>query len=392
VKLQAIRIRRNPWLTALSAAPFALIPVLVALSLVTGAPWIVGIPYLFVLGLVTFFRAWQTKPRAIHDAVDVEVEGGELRIDRLRVPRGRVARAELLPRRPNAIVRVGLRRRPDEELVLDDDDAARDLLRALGFDASQTTATYRLRSLALVRYRWAPLLLIPLIMLATALHVPAAALVLPVTLLLILPLFLVTGKLVVGVDGVLVRWLWIREFIASRDIVRVGQFDLGSRRNNVRGVELTTAKRTIRLPVSSAWQGTDDTTVIARRIEDARALAASAAHVGDDALLFSRGDAPMRDWIGRLRALGAGATATLRTAAVPPEHLWRVADDPSQPAMKRAAAAVALAPSLDATGRVRLAEIARATAAPKLRVALERAAEDAPDDSLEAALQEIERE
>ena len=85
-----------------------------------------------------------------------------------------------------------------------------------------------------------------------------------------------------------------------------------------------------------------------------------------------------------------GATATLRTAPVMPDHLWRVAEDAQQPATMRAAAAIALGPTLDPSGKTRLAEIAKATAAPKLRVALERAATDAPLEEMEEALREIE--
>jgi hypothetical protein len=73
-----------------------------------------------------------------------------------------------------------------------------------------------------------------------------------------------------------------------------------------------------------------------------------------------------------------------------PDNLWRVANDPAQPPMARAAAAVALSPTLDDGGRARLADLANATAEPKLRIALERTAADAPDEELEQALAEIE--
>ena len=73
-----------------------------------------------------------------------------------------------------------------------------------------------------------------------------------------------------------------------------------------------------------------------------------------------------------------------------PEQLWRVAEDPAQPAIKRAAAAVALAPSLAEPDKERLGELAKTTAAPKLRIALERVAEDAPDEELEEALRRLE--
>lgn len=391
VKVEAIRIRRNPWLTALSLVPFALIPLAAAFGVITGAPWGMAIPYLAVLGGIAFLRTWNKRPRARHDAIDVEVDAATLRIGDRVVPRTTVTRAELVPRPPNAIVRVGVRNRPGEELVLDDEAAAHRLLMALGYDASQTTATYRLRSLALVRYRFAPFWLIPFVVLGGHTHAAALAAAFPLIVALMAVLYFVPAKLVVGVDGLLLRWLWVRKFISTSDIAAVTRFESGSQRNRVQGVEVTTRDGSVRLPVAGSWQDDAACAVIERRIEDARALARGAAHVADDALLLSRGETAMRDWIGRLKALGAGATATLRTAAVPPEHLWRVADDPAQPALKRAAAAVALGPTLDESGRVRLAEIARSTAAPKLRIALERASEDAPDEQLEEALAQIER-
>jgi hypothetical protein len=73
-----------------------------------------------------------------------------------------------------------------------------------------------------------------------------------------------------------------------------------------------------------------------------------------------------------------------------PEQLWRVAEDPAQPAIKRAAAAVALAPTLAEEDKERLGELAKATAAPKLRVALQNIADDVPDDELEDALRRLE--
>ena len=161
-------------------------------------------------------------------------------------------------------------------------------------------------------------------------------------------------------------------------------------KNRVRGIEVMTKRgESLKLPVSTAWGETAMAT-IEQRIRDIVDLDKRAAHADDEALLLARGDLAMRDWIGRLKAIGVGATATLRTAAVMPEQLWRVASDAAQPPIARAAAAVALAPSLDAAGRVRLADLAKSTAAPKLRVALEHAAEDADEDTLEKALSEME--
>jgi hypothetical protein len=73
-----------------------------------------------------------------------------------------------------------------------------------------------------------------------------------------------------------------------------------------------------------------------------------------------------------------------------PDRLWRVAQDPAQAPAARAAAAVALSPTLDESGRARLVQIAKATAAPKLRVALERVATAASEEELAEALGALE--
>ncbi len=79
------------------------------------------------------------------------------------------------------------------------------------------------------------------------------------------------------------------------------------------------------------------------------------------------------------------AKETFRGAAAPtPEALLRVVEDASAKPVERVAAAIALAAAGDAA-RVRIRVVAEATAAPRLRVALEAVArEDEVADALEA--------
>jgi hypothetical protein len=392
-KLEAVRVLRNPWITAASCLPWALIPVLFLLWAVTGVPYVEAAPRLALVGALAFAATWTRRPRARHAPVEVEV-GDALRIGDVTVPRARIKKAELLPGWPNPRVRVGLRGRPDAELIVDDEPAAHGLMTALGFDASQTTAKYTLMSLATVRYRFVPFVIAGLFIAAGVfgggLAVPLVPALVPFVVLCMIPFYVIPATVVVGMDAILVRWLWTRELVPTADILGVGRFDTGTGRDRVRGVELRLrGGRTLRLPVSSR-QADERAAMIQKRIEDVVALARSAAPAPDEALVLTRGDLALRDWIGRLKALGAGATDTLRTAAVVPDRLWRVAADPAQPAAMRAAAAVALSPTLDEPGRARLAEVARSTAAPKLRVALERAASDASEEELEEALREME--
>ncbi len=385
--MKAQRVRRNPWVTAASCIPWAAALMLTLAWMVTGVPYAVLAPHLAILGVFAFTYAWRRRPRARLEPVHVATDASSLLVDDERIPRERVKRAELLPNINNSIVRVALDGKLDEDFVVDDEESAHALLKQLGFDPSQTTASYRAGSLAIVHshLRFAPLLLVPVIMVGTMLGKPAFPALLPLLLIAVAGLFMVPAKVTVGVDGVLVQWLGTREFIAAKDILTVRRFERGSGKGRVLGVELVVSGREIRLPMSDE----DRIAMVVQRIHDAVGLSKGAGQVTDQALLLARGDLDVRDWMTKLKALGSGATATLRTAAVMPEHLWRVAEDPAQPAIQRAAAAIALVPSLAETDKLRLADVAKTTAEPKLRIALERAAEGADDEELEQALREL---
>jgi len=385
--MKAMRVRRNPWMTAASCIPWALIPVVVIASLITKAPFAAITPHLFIVGLFAFLTVWRRKPRARYDTVHVATDASSLLIDDERIARDSIKRAELVPAYNGTIVHANLRGRIDEEIVFEAEEEAHALLKKLGYDPSQTTATYRCASLATTRYRWVPFMLIPIAiavgMIGGAAHFGGLV---PLVMLTLLPVMLMPAKVTVGVDGLLVKWLWLREFIATKDIIFVKRFDTGYGRSRRRGVEISLPGRTLQLPMYS-----DEAIVtLEQRIRDVVALAKNQTHVGEAAMVLTRGSLGLRDWITQLKAMGSGATATLRSAAVMPEHLWRVAEDPQQPAIQRAAAAIALAPSLGEDDKERLADLAKTTAAPKLRIALERVAEDATDEEMEEALKELE--
>jgi hypothetical protein len=210
--------------------------------------------------------------------------------------------------------------------------------------------------------------------------------ILPFVVLTMWPM-LWPSSLTVGADGLLLKWLWVREFIPTNGIQLVTRYDEGSGRSRQRGVQILTDEgRAIRVPINDD----ERIAIVQSRIEEAVALAKDGVHVADDALLLDRGTLPMRDWMARLRAIGAGATAQLRVAPVMPDRLWRVALDPVAPAPARAAAAVALSATLDDEGRTRLSEAAKTTAAPRLRVALEHVARGASDDEIEEAIAKLE--
>lgn len=394
--LDVIRLRRNPWITAASCIPFALIPFLILASVLTRGPYGAFTPHLAIVGTLIFLSVWRRMPYARKSRAHLHVDETSLRIGDELIARSDIARVELVPTDSAPMLRIEQRGQRTAKLVTArDDEQAHAILRALGFDASQRTAAYKLGSLALVRYPYAPFLMVPIafgIMFASArVGIEAGPIVMPIMLVALLVAFLKRASVVVGADGLFLRWLWVREFLATKDIVGTTRFETGFGRNKIRGVEvMSKTGQSMKLPISRTW-GTDDlTATIEQRIADVMKLEQGAEHVADEARILARGDLELRDWIARLKAMSDGATATLRTAAVMPDQLWRVASDTAQPPITRAAAAVALAPSLDESGRARLADLAKSTAAPRLRIALERAAEDADEDTLEGTLRELE--
>jgi hypothetical protein len=386
--VRAMRIRRNPWITALTCVPWVLAAALAVATLVTGTPLAVIAPHLAIAGAIGFAIAWRRKPYARFERVDVSVDDELVRVGRETLPRSLATRAEMLPTAGGPVVRVSIKNGLARDIGVEDEGAAHRLMTALGFDASQRTATYRTGSLAVTRYRYVPIAIVPIIwlmmLLGSALHTNLFPFVIPLFVIALAAMYVKRTSVIVGVDGILVRWLWVREFIATKDITAAQRFEQGSGRNRVTGVEIFNSRWTVKLPAND-----DLAAMIQQRVRDAISVARSNTLVADDALLLARGELPLREWITRLKGIGAGATATLRTAAVMPEQLWRVASDPAQPATTRAAAAVALSTTLDDVGRVRLADLARATAEPKLRVALESAATDAPDEELEQTMLEL---
>jgi hypothetical protein len=158
------------------------------------------------------------------------------------------------------------------------------------------------------------------------------------------------------------------------------------------GIELVLRSgATVRIPVSSQQtlqQSNRD--LIRERIREAM----ESHRLGDAAAetaLLARQARSVSDWVQSLRAIGSGAHVDHRTAPVAPERLFRIVEDPSLTASARAGAAVALGASLDASGKVRLKDAAGATAAPKLRIAIEAAA-SGDDAALIEALSAIEGE
>ncbi len=205
----------------------------------------------------------------------------------------------------------------------------------------------------------------------------------PLLILGIVPLVLyafLSARVVVGADGVVVKWLWTRKRYRLSDIAR---FDVGPK-----GVFLFLHdRRTIDLRIRR-----DSGNVEKRRLAERIYEAMEAAHGRKpfDESLLVRGERALGDWIRGLRDLVV-REETFRQAGVRAADLIEVALDGRRPELERAAAAAAVATHLDDDERARIRIAAETTVSPALRVALTSAADD-DETELERALGELEKE
>jgi hypothetical protein len=286
---------------------------------------------------------------------------------------------------------------PMIELRASGTDDARELLRVLGFDASQRTTTFALVSQLATQSRWALAAVVALFYVAffalPRAHIAPAGILAVVALstLFIGASLATRTKMTIGADGVYAAGIFRRRFVAYTNVAGVGTYRERPFGKALVGIALTMRDGSEqRFLVGRLDFAGDRATRIAERIREALDGARRAEPTAAMAML-QRGGRDVGDWLGALRAIGAGSNVDLRTAPVAPETLWRIVEDPRAPQPARASAAVALGPHLDDESRERLRVTAAATAAPKLRVALD-AAVGGDDEAIADALDELERE
>jgi hypothetical protein len=263
-------------------------------------------------------------------------------------------------------------------LMLAVKDAAEgyDLLRALGFAASQQSMSFVAHAPPAV----GSVLFFPIVvLLIIRQHLPHHQLSF-FGLLAIVIAFSVTTRVrvEVGTDGVAHSWFGRKHFIPMSRIRDVEQ-RLERRRSLVLVHLRDGSKKAFAFDKDVA--GT-----VVERVREAMALFAS-RNVTNVAPLLLRSGRALPEWIAELRALGVGANATLRTAPIRPEQLWGVVESPATDSEARAGAAVALATAGD-VDRSRLRVVAATAADDKLRRALD-AACGSDDEALEEALRNV---
>lgn len=350
------------------------------------------------------YLMWRTNVWPRMEKTPVTADRAGLRIGARFYPRSELTTGHLVPPRDSAPPRVMIERRHRWTIAIEVSgmDEGRAILRALGLGASQSVAKFLALSPLIAKRPYLAILASMLINIPVqvlgrlALHSDGPV-ILWVLLLLacfsLSMLLLVQTNVLVGADGLEVRWLWKKRFLAYREIARVAAYEKGWGLSKSSGVKLVLEfGESIRLAIINQRKLHDRTLMLRERIHEART--AYRAGGTEAAALLGREGRGISEWITSLRALGAGANADMRTAPVPRERLFRIVEDPALDATSRAAAAVALGTDLDAGGRARLRAAAEATVAPKLRFAIEKAADTqtAEDGAIEAALTEIEAE
>jgi hypothetical protein len=362
-----------------------------AAGLVTFGFWVAWV------GLAAIAYGWSRSPGGAPLPVRVKADEHGLQIDGAVQWRGsRVAGGWIQPR-PRASPVVHLRGPGGApiRLVTRDVEQGRALLAALSVDASHVAADYW----AMARPLGEPRAFAhagALLGLAIGLGLLTGPTVSPVFAVALVALIVlcagvtVPTRVVVGGDGVLLRWLGTVRYVPWSRVADVQPFD--------GGVTLVLAapssggdRLTLRMPEEHERYHPERDAMVERM------LAAFRAHgpAREEPLsrVLDRSGARTREWVRTMRALLRPA-ASFRTASIPPERLWRVVEDARADRTVRTGAAIALAPGLSERERARLKAVAAGCAEPRLRLALRTAAAEAnvPDEALAEALDALESE
>jgi hypothetical protein len=400
-------VRRNRIYLFAGAFPYILAFGFLAFALFTGStPALIPVPHLLMFGTLGLAVAYRANKDPVYEPGELEISDSEVRhAGRLLAPRDELVDGVLVPDLEHP--RVQVRRKGAKAPLLfgvKSEQEGHTLLRALGFDVTQSVAELRGASDML---RWSVLkqlayILIPVFgvfmpasMAAAALLGPASA---PVAILLILALVTYIFGMVfsptkvrIGVDGVVIRWMRRERFVPFSKVKEVRKYKQNSGTKTYVGVELVLREGGVERIVcgQQGWIKTDVDLMLGR-IQEAYELHNEMGTEAATPNLIARGARTTEAWVTALRGIGAGASTDLRTAPVPAESLLRVVEDASaSPALRVGAAVAALAGQPEAKPRIRVA--ATTTASPKLRIALERVIE-APDDeeAIAEAIAEVE--
>lgn len=408
--LKLALVRRNPWMLSPVALPLVTALCFLVWGIHSGNllfPFLV--PHLLILAASLFAMIWirNPRPREIEGLVAIDDQGVSIG-HRLALAREQIKAGFVVPRpgkRPFVRLERKTKLAPALEIAVENEEEGRRVLRHLGLDATQTIASFVLPSRLFAdkriqrRYMAVLLACIAVLGMVRGLFFFHAE-ILPIVIGLMSVGFAVTGLLTrthlhIGADGIVIRWFRTERFIPYDAIENIESYEEKRfQRRRWAGVHLLLESgETITLPIASAGQvGGPRVRLVTNRLQEAFADHQRGARAAVEARLM-RGEQQMHAWVRSLRRAGAGAGANHRIAPVPTDRLLEVVEDPHADPIMRANAAIALGADTEhAEIRSRVRVAAQATAAPRLRVALEKAVENEDEAALAEALAAVEAE
>ncbi len=331
-------------------------------------------------------RRW---PHFDRGTIEADVSGVRLR-GRILAKREDITQGFAMPIGDGCIVRLHRRwpRRPIDIAVWDEDEG-RKLLSALGLDASQTTAELPGGS-AIARLPSGTRFFSGAAVAGIVLTLSAVVGLPAWWLLALIPVTRLTTQrpstIRIGVDGVLFRWLWLSDFTP---FATVRSITLRNEEKHAFADLQLVDGRKVALPLGTP--GGSEQLAYRRLLQAFDAYQARQGSAGTEAL--ARGNRTPMEWLTALRGLAAGANANMRTAPIENERLWTIVEDPSAAPTARASAAAALGSAANDAERDRIRIAAGSIAEPRLRIAVEKAADESVADvELAEALAEVEQE
>jgi hypothetical protein len=126
------------------------------------------------------------------------------------------------------------------------------------------------------------------------------------------------------------------------------------------------------------WTGSGDDSADLRALADTldRGRAGAKTEPTEAERLLEKSDRSVREWVGYARNLGRSGS-DYRTGASARDELWRVVEDPAALEEARVGAALALGSSADDHARLRA--VAEESVSPRVRIAIDAAAEEDDD-------------
>jgi len=388
-------MRRNPLVMGLATIPFLLCPLALVLGVLVNPGFFALLFHGALFGTIALYTAWTLNPWPRAVDAKIRVERDAVWIGERRIPRDELVGGYLVPISGERIT-VRLQRKgiqPDIELITATEEEGTVLLRALGFAAEQSVVAFRAMSMVHA-HMWKMIFGVFAVLAATfalqRVFGSGGAGLAPILFLLFAGVSLLPTRVEVGADGVLIRWFGRERFVRhdAIELAWIGERGWGRSRRKSVLLKLVSGEE-LEIPVSSITWDRGRAEALVARIHAAMEARRAGSEVAPEALL-RRGDTGHVDWVRTLRA--GRALATHRRAAPLGDQLWRIVEDPAGEPLTRAAAAVALGPELAPDERARLQHVAGATAAPRLRIALDAVADGEDEEAVGEALEALEKE